>query len=109
MLCMSSHVFDRVAWAKMTMFEQMGNIGSEVGRAMTAKRRGQEDRMTAAFYRGLDLIDATAQQWAGEKSPRLKELLYARELFARSVTTDDEDTTLESYFMFFALAARRDR
>jgi hypothetical protein len=106
---MSSHSFDRDAWSKMTMFEQMGNIGSEVGRALSAKRRGKEDWMRGAFYRGLDLIDVTAAQWAREKSPRLKELLYARELFARSITTDQVDETLEAYFMQFALAARRDR
>ena len=104
---MSSHVFDRKAWADMDVFNQMGNIGSEVSRALSAKHRGKEDRMRAAFYRGLDLIDETAKLWAGRKQPGLKELLYARELFARSITTDEEDPTLENYFMQFALAARK--
>ncbi len=103
---MTNHNFDTEAWIKMDMFNQMGNIGSEVGRAMSAKRNGKTDRMNGAFRRGLDLIDFTAGLWAAHKSPRTRELLLAREMFARSVTTDEVDATLEAYFMQFALAAR---
>lgn len=103
---MTEHVFDRAAWAEMDIFNQMGNIGSEVGRALTAKRQGNAVRMEAAFRRGLDLIDETAKLWAAKKYAGLKELLYARELFAESVTTDKIDPTLENYFMQFAVAGR---
>ena len=106
---MSSHVFDREQWAQMTMFEQMGNIGSEVGRALSAKRRGKEKWMQSAFYRGLDLFDETARLWSKSQPARLRELLYAREQFTRSIITDDEDSTLEQYFLQFAIAARRDK
>ena len=106
---MSSHVFDKQRWAAMTMFEQMGNIGSEVGRALSAKRRGDQSSMRGALYRGLDLIDATAELWAQEKSPRTTELLRAREQFVETITTDKDDPRLEAYFMHYALAARRDR
>ncbi len=101
---MSSHQFDRAKWQSMTIFEQMGNIGSEVGRAFSAKRRGDEAAMTGALYRGLDLLDATAEQLAASKSPRLREVLRAREQFAEL-----SDETLETYFMYFALAARNGR
>lgn len=103
---MSSHVFDAAAWSEMDVFNQMGNIGSEVGRALTAKRQGKQDRCQAAFERGLDLIDATARDWVTKKRPGLKELLYAREQFAESITTNKVDPTLEAYFMQFAIAAR---
>jgi hypothetical protein len=93
----------------MNVFNQMGNIGSEVGRALSAKRQGKAERCQAAFYRGLDLIDETARLWATQKRAGLKELLYARELFAESVTTDKVDPTLEAYFMHFAVAARLNR
>lgn len=106
---MSSYSFDTDSWSEMDIFNQMGNIGSEVGRALTAKRQGKTDRCQAAFYRGLDLIDATADDWAVKKYPGLKELLYARELFAESITTDKVDLTLEAYFMQFAIAARLGR
>jgi hypothetical protein len=106
---MTDHTFSTAKWAEMDMFNQMGNIGSEVGRALSAKRQGKLDRCQAAFYRGLDLIDETAQLWAVKKQVGLRELLYARELFAESVTTDKIDPTLEAYFMQFAIAARRNR
>lgn len=93
----------------MDMFNQMGNIGSEVGRALNAKRLGQIDRMQSAFARGLDLIDCTAEIWARQKSPRLRELLIAREQFAESIVADKLDTSLEAYFMQFAIAARLHR
>ncbi len=91
----------------MSMFEQMGNIGSEVGRALTAKREHDRKRMEAAFYRGLDLIDATAGLWSSRKDGRLRELLRAREEFAESIVSDGTGSALEKYFMEFAVAARR--
>lgn len=99
---MSEHVFDREKWQSLTIFEQMGNIGSEVGRAFAARRRGDTAAMTGAWQRGLDLLDATAEQLARQKSPKLREVLRARELFAGM-----EDESLENYFMWFAVAARR--
>lgn len=106
---MSSHVINKQKWAKMTMFEQMGNIGSEVGRALSAKQRGDSGSRDSALYRGLDLIDATSALWAKDYPHRNKELLRAREQFVQSVTTDDVDETLENYFMQFAIAARLNR
>lgn len=102
---MSEHVFDKARWQSQTIFYQMGNIGSEVGRALAARRRGDAVSMKAAFYRGLDLIDATAEKLAAEKSPRLKEVLRAQEQFAAAIEFDD-DLKIEAYFMDFALAAR---
>jgi hypothetical protein len=106
---MSKHVFDRQRWADMSMYEQMGNIGSEVGRALAAKRRGDTPGMRGALYRGLDLMDATAELWAKKKTPRTKELLRAREQFAEAIITDKDDPGLESYFMYFAIAARANK
>lgn len=104
---MSEHVFDSEAWGRFDVFEQMGNIGSEVGRAFSAKRRGNQARMMSAFYRGIDLMNATITVWAEKKDGRIVELLRARELFAESILTDKEDPRLEQYFMDFAIAARR--
>ena len=106
---MNNHVFDKERWQSMTIFEQMGNIGSEVGRALSAKSRGDKSSMTGAFYRGLDLIDASVEKLIQEKSPKTKEFMRAREQFAEAVLTDKEDLTLEKYFFDFALAARINR
>lgn len=106
---MSNHVFDRQRWAAMTMYEQMGNIGSEVGRALAAKRRGDEKSMRGALYRGIDLFGVTAELWAQKKSPRTRELLRAKEQFVEAIITDKIDDQLEDYFMRFAIAARSNR
>ncbi|MEX0668428.1 MAG: hypothetical protein WD061_01640 [Candidatus Saccharimonadales bacterium] len=102
---MSEHMFDKVAWASQSTFWQMGNIGSEVGRALNGRRSGNEKRMMAAFYRGMDLINATIEAWVSQgKDPY--ELLIAREQFAKSILTEEVDDTLEQYFMDFAIAER---
>ena len=101
---MSEHIFNRQKWQSLTIFEQMDNIGSEVGRAFAARRRGDTTAMTGAWQRGLDLLDATAEQLARQKSPKLHEVLRARELFAGM-----EDESLEDYFMWFAVAARKEK
>ena len=104
---MNKMQLDREAWAKLDLFAQMGNIGSEVGRALAAKLRSDEARMQAAFLRGMDLINATIKLWAARGDGRIKELLRARELFAQSILTDKVDPKLEEYFMQFARVARR--
>jgi len=101
---MSSH-YNQARWSKLTLFEQMGNIGSEVGRAFSAKKRADKEAMKSALYRGLDLFDATAEAWSSNQA-RVREILRAREQFAKSITTDEEDATLENYFMQYAIAAR---
>ncbi len=106
---MSEHVFDHEAWARLDIFNQMGNIGSEVGRALTAKHQGKTERSMSAFYRGMDLINATIEAWSSQKGSAIPELLRAREQFARSILTDQEDPTLERYFMQFAIVARANR
>lgn len=104
---MGKYVFDRDKWAKLSLFEQMGNIGSEVGRTMNAMQRGDENSMLGAYYRGLDLIDATVDSWSS--TARRRELLRAREVFCTAVESRTIDRQLENYFMQYALAARKDR
>ena len=64
-------------WHQMSLAEQMGNIGSEVDRIASWKKKGNEDYAMKALYRSLDLFDLTASdpRWKN----RLKEILRARE------------------------------
>ena len=100
---MSNH-FDEERWASLSFYDQMGNIGSEVGRSMNAIRRGDEQALQGAYYRGLDLIDATVRSL--DMKGRRKELLRARELFSEAVEKKIVDQNLDNYFMTFALLAR---
>ena len=107
---MAEYKFDRVRWAQLSFNEQMGNIGSEVGRAIIAHRGGDELREERAVDRAIDLFSATVEVLAGtEYSYRLKEVLRARDEFLRLFfdgTFEDDAANIERYFMDFAYMAR---
>lgn len=93
-------------WHTLSLAEQLGNIGSEVNRAIQA--RGNPSRFNHAVERGLELFDLTLSDPRWQK--RLKEIARARELFCGAAYgTSEYNTTLEdlnTYFYYFALAAR---
>ena len=99
-------------WQRMTIFEQMGNIGSEVGRAISAARRDDSTAANAAISRALDLFDATENDLVkSKKSSRLREVLRARDQFLSLFFADNfaDADNIEKYFMNFAIAARSNR
>lgn len=100
---MNNH-FDIARWNALPFYSQMGNIGSEVGRAMNAMKKNDETSVQGAYYRGLDLIDATVLGL--DSLPRRRELLRARELFSASIESHTVDQKLDDYFMTFAVLAR---
>jgi hypothetical protein len=110
---MSDYQIDRARWAQLSIQEQMGNIGSEVGRAIAAHRRDMPAREKSAIARALDLFNATTAVLLGtETAYRLKEILRARNEFLRLFydnTFDSDADKIESYFMQFAFAARNER
>ena len=96
---------DREKWASLSLVDQMGNISSEVGRAINS--RNNPARRDAAIERALDLFSATAVCWSG---CRLREILRARDEFLRLFYDGSTDFDgVEQYFHQFALAARHDR
>lgn len=95
-------------WQKLTLYAQLGNIGSEVGRAIKAKTAADKK---AAGYRALELFDLTLadKRWYGRGS----ELARAREVVCDFLFGDNSYNTtpqsLERYFTQFALAAQLNR
>ena len=69
-------------WARLELVEQLGNVGSEVERAIRAHEAGRPDRFESALERALELFDLTAgdPRWRGH---RCQEILRAREQFCR--------------------------
>jgi hypothetical protein len=110
---MNNYRINQKKWAQLTIFEQMANIGSEVGRAINAQKRRNDDHMYAAIDRALDLFDTTATIITATKNfSQLKELLRSKEEFLtlfyhgpHSITTQPE--IIENYFLQYALVARR--
>lgn len=94
-------------WFEMTLNEQLGNIGSEVGRARKWQHKNQK-LFESSFYRALELMILTIDdpRWRY----RLKELCRAKELLCDAFYGGElYNTTFESmekYFYPFAVAAR---
>lgn len=92
-------------WGQLSFAEQLGNIGSEVGRARLSQDNNLA-RFDAAVGRALDLFDLTLEddRWRGRRF----ELARARELFcAASIGQEEYNTSLadlDRYFMQFATA-----
>jgi hypothetical protein len=96
-------------WFNFSLAEQLGNIGSEVGRTLRAK--GDEKRFESAAIRALELFDLTISDPRWRK--RLKEITRAREIFCDVVFGSAEYgislEDLDRYFYYFAYAARAKR
>lgn len=109
---MNDYQIDRQRWSQMNIQEQMGNIGSEVGRSIKAWQLSDAERFDGALYRALDLFDATVEGLVATRSPRSKEVLRAKDqylaLFFDNTFKKDAEK-IENYFMQYALAARRNR
>lgn len=96
-------------WSSLSLIEQLANIGSEVARAINAHDASRTDRRDAAVNRSLELFDLTAadERWRG---PRRREVLRAREEFCGLFWGrghGNDAASLNRYFFYFALAARR--
>lgn len=108
-------------WQKLTLMEQMGNVGSEVSRAELWCGRDRH-LYEQAFARALELLDLTIQDARGQArlqrlsdsnsgQGRLKELARVREVLCDAFLGGKEYGSslddLNQYFFHFALIARR--
>ena len=101
-------------WKELSLIEQLGNIGSEVGRAINCFKQGDTERYKIAFEKALELFDLTLDddRWKG----RRKEIARSREvfcslLFERELTGEliMELDSLDKYFLWFGAAANERR
>lgn len=56
-------------WKELSFEEQMGNIGSEVGRSFNWFKQGDKERFNRAFEMALELFDLTLEdeRWQDKK------------------------------------------
>ncbi len=98
-------------WQQMSLMQQLGNIGSEVERALRAKKKNDNEAMQSAFYRALELIDLTLsdRRW----SKRYKEITRTREVVCDYFTDGGlykiKDESLSKYFLQFGIAAQLEK
>ncbi len=95
-------------WFKLSLAEQLANIGSEVSRAHKWQRK-DENIFWGAVERALELFDLTFtdHRWKG----RLREIGRVKELFCDAITGGEEYKSslkdLDRYFFYYAFCARR--
>ncbi|OGE74320.1 MAG: hypothetical protein A3I07_02590 [Candidatus Doudnabacteria bacterium RIFCSPLOWO2_02_FULL_42_9] len=87
-------------WFTMSIAEQLGNVGSEYSRMLSAKKRNDEVRFNSAFVRFLELLDLTISdpRWSIHRKRELLRLCESYEGFPLD---------LQKYFDQFAILARK--
>jgi hypothetical protein len=98
-------------WWTLSVAEQLGNVGSEVSRAIRWTARKPE-LAEGALHRALELLDLTlADPRHRQKPERLREIARAREVVADFFAGTNEygsaAASLQKYFDAYAIAARR--
>jgi hypothetical protein len=98
-------------WWELSLFEQLGNVGSEVSRAVRWQSRNP-DVSRGALYRALELLDLTlADPRTRQSRGRLREIARAREVVVDFLAGSNEygstGPSLQKYFDAYAIAARR--
>jgi hypothetical protein len=99
-------------WWTLTLAEQLANVGSDVWRGISAKRDGDDERLSSALDRALELFDLTLadSRWGG---PRLREIARTREVVLDFLVGDNvygsTPELIDAYFLAYAVAARRNR
>lgn len=96
-------------WRTFSIFEQLGNVGSEFFRGQGLYRSNDTERARQSFDRMLELLDLTLgdRRWRN----RLTELTRLREVVCdacyQSQHTFTSPGMLEEYFTQQGIAARR--
>lgn len=95
-------------WQKLSLVEQMANIGSEVERTIKWKKKGNKEYSNLAFERALELLDLTIAD--PKNKNRLKEITRVREALVDYFVFDNSyhssDKQWQKYFYSFNFAAR---
>lgn len=98
-------------WQKLSLAEQLANVGSEIERTINWKAKGNADYSLKAFERALELLNLTIAD--SKNRTRLKELTRLREALIDYFVFKNEyhssDEKWRSYFYSFNFAARINR
>jgi len=94
-------------WKKFSFVEQMGNVGSEVHRALLWREK-DKNIFQNSIYRALELLDFTIR--ADTRREGIRELTRVRE-FLCGILLGEKNygitlEILDDYFFQFALAAK---
>ncbi len=88
-------------WLKMSLAQQMGNIGSEFSRMISLKQKGDLKNAQNSFDRVLELLDLTISQRKNRELFKLREIIC--DLFLNKNNYNVSSEYLKKYFINFAL------
>lgn len=102
-------MIDKERWHKYTFYQQMGNIASELSRAILLKKKNNIAQMDNSLLRLIELLNLTIQDKKNIK--RLKELCRFKEVvadwFCRTNTYSINFESLKTYSLHFAMLSRK--
>lgn len=84
-------------WFKFSLFEQLANVGADIGRAIQWREKGDLDYSKMAFERALELLDYTISDPKNRKGT-LKELVRVREALIDYFVYDNEYKTTDEFW-----------
>ena len=94
-------------WFAMDFFNQMANMGAEIGRAINWQKKDVH-LSQASLFRAVELLDLTIEDKKNNK--KLKELCRLREIIADYFCFDNiyktTNESLNNYFYAFNYAAQ---
>ena len=100
-------------WFKLSLIEQLANVGSEIERTINWKRKGDDEASRNAFFRALELLYLTVED--PKNKGRLREVLRTREALIDHFVYDNEYNTTDEqwqkyfYQLNYAAAIKRGR
>ncbi|MGE0009413.1 MAG: hypothetical protein AB7F19_02635 [Candidatus Babeliales bacterium] len=94
-------------WYTFSLFDQLGNVGTDVERAINWKKRGETDDSEKALVRGLELLDLTIKD--PKNKNRRKELFRIKEALLDYFYGNNQygftDEAWQQYFYCYAYAS----
>lgn len=95
-------------WFTLSLAQQLGNIGSEVERALSFQERNDKARFNSAYDRMLELFDLSLsdKRWRGAK---LREIARLREDLGRLLYenfSEEDKRATRNYFLYFGILAQ---
>ena len=101
-------MIDQQRWQSQSFYQQIGNIASELSRAITFKSQNDVEHMNASLWRLLELLDLTIDD--SRNRVRLKELCRFKEVlgdwYCQTRVYDVDPESLKNYSLNLAMLAR---
>ncbi len=102
-------MIDQARWQSLSFYEQLGNIASELSRAIKFKEANDGPHLDSSLWRLLELLDLTVDD--KKNKSRLRELCRFKEVlcdwYCRTKLYDVDPESLKNYALNFAMLARK--